>query len=52
MVHAQSDEEMAAFAAELAAALADAGVDFEGPQVLVSTKEFKKTSMKYFDEAE
>ncbi|ACV22199.1 Anaerobic sulfatase-maturating enzyme [Slackia heliotrinireducens] len=52
MVHAQSDEEMAAFAAELAAALTDAGVDFEGPQVLVSTKEFKKTSMKYFDEAE
>ncbi len=50
MVHAQSDEEMSLIVKHLHIFLKRAGIECNPPLVLTSTKEYKKTSMRYFEE--
>lgn len=52
MVHAQSQQQLDQAVGSLRASLAEAGVPAPEPLVLVSTKECKKTSMRYFTETE
>ncbi len=49
MVHAHTAQELEGIVAQLRADLARAGLPNVEPSVLVSTKEYKKTSMRYFE---
>ena len=50
MVHAQSEEELELIIMHLRIFLKRAGVDCDPPLILESTKEYKKTSMHYFED--
>lgn len=50
MIHGRDRAECEQVAANLHAELAAAGITVEPPRMLVSTREFKKTSMRYFEE--
>ncbi|WP_080796965.1 siroheme decarboxylase subunit beta [Arabiibacter massiliensis] len=50
MIHGRDRETCERVAAELHADLAAAGIDVAPPRLLLSTREFKKTSMRYFEE--
>lgn len=52
MIHGKSKGECETCAADLHAQLAQAGIEVPVPQLLYSTKEFKKCSMSYFCEEE
>lgn len=52
MIHGKSAEECEACAANLHEQLEEAGIHVPEPQLLYSTKEFKKCSMSYFCEEE
>jgi heme b synthase len=49
MTHAQSQEELDALVTELAETLRDAGIIVNASRCLISTKECKKVSMRYFE---
>ena len=50
MIHGRDRAECEHGACELHARLAEAGIEVAQPRMLVSTREFKKTSMRYFEE--
>ena len=50
MIHGRDRAECGRVAGKLHAALAEAGIEAAPPRMLVSVREFKKTSMRYFEE--
>ena len=50
MIHGRDRAECERVAGKLRAALAEAGIEAAPPRMLVSVREFKKTSMRYFEE--
>ncbi|MFR1218144.1 MAG: radical SAM/SPASM domain-containing protein, partial [Eggerthella lenta] len=50
MIHGRDRASCERVAARLHADLADAGIEVEPPRLLLSAREFKKTSMRYFEE--
>lgn len=50
MTHARTAEELSSHIEELKAMLVKAGVEARGMESLTTTREFKKASMRYFEE--
>jgi len=50
MIHAQSEEELELIIFHLRLFLKKAGVECDAPLILQSVKEYKKTSMQYFED--